>query len=175
MRRMGFNRWKMDLLRMLKLFSYAFAISCITKGAEAYTVVTISTSAPAGTETSFIATTTNTYQATVSTNPFFANTFSMVIYGPNPSYNPPPTNADLLNNIVTVDSFTYVYGWADGASYQQYRDANAAGDFIVNCDSPTYWSAPIDTTTCYAVLGIMENFIYEESLSTPTTVPGNFQ
>jgi hypothetical protein len=166
------------LVRKIPLFRSVWTcplllFQCIR--ADAYTVITASTAAPAGIEAAFIASTTNQFLSTIVPNPFFANTQSITLFGSNPNFNPPPTNADLLNALVTVDSYTYTSGWANGESYQQFQDVNLTGNFIVNCDSPTAWNIAIDTTTCYAVLGAIENAIYLESLSTPTVVPGNFQ
>ena len=165
--------------RIIPVLSLIFYGSGMSHG---YTTVVASTSAPAGVEAQFIAATTTQFNATVTTNPFFAGTFSVTLYGPNPSYNAPITNTQLLQQIdldsqymATVDSYTYANGWGNGESYQQYQDININDGFIVNCDSPTAWNVAIDTTTCYAVLNAMQGSLYQESLSTPTVVPGDFQ
>ena len=165
--------------------------------ASAYTVVTVSTAAPVGLEKDFIAQTTAQYAASVFVNPFVANTYQVQLFGPNPSFNPPPSNADLLNALVSVDSYTYVYGWGDGESFERYHDLGyftapigtvgmLDGGFFVNCSSPTYWNniqyssdtfqlVSMDSTTCNAVLSGVYNFVYQQYFSTPTVVPGFVQ
>ena len=143
---------------------------------HAFTQVTVSTAAPQGLESAFIASTTAQWLASVSVNPFFAGTYSIQLFGPNPSYNPPVSNADLLNAVVTVDSYTYVYGWENGEEYQQSQDVQKLTDYTVLCSSPSAWGlVAIDSTTCIAVLGDAENGIFQLQLATPTATPGNWQ
>jgi hypothetical protein len=154
-----------------------------TRTGHAYTVVTASSAAPAGIELAFIAATTTQFNATVIPNPFFPGTYSVTLYGPNPSYNPPLTSAQLLQQIdlneqyiTTVDSYTYPMGWADGESYQKYMDVNAATQITGACWNPLAWGGvQIDTTTCVTVGNTLSSTIYQENLSTPTVVPGNWQ
>lgn len=79
--------------------------------------------------------------------------------------------------MTTVASFTYTNGWADGASYQQFQDYNTAGQFLVNCSSPTYFPNPSlswDLGTCQAVVAALYSYIYDVHTGTPTVVPGNW-
>lgn len=151
---------------------------------QAYTVVVPSTSAPQGIEQTFIAATTTQFEATLFVNPLFAGTYQIQLLGPNPAYNPPVTDADLLQALVTIDSYTYVYGWADGMRYERGHDLGyftapagqigmPNGGFFVNCSSAPYFNVPaIDSTTCQGVLATVYNFIYQQNFSTPTVVPG---
>jgi hypothetical protein len=139
-----------------------------------YTVVTISTSAPQGLETSFIASTTNQYLSTLFVNPLFAGTYQLLLYGQNPDYNPPPTT---LEDALSLGATVYVYGFANGMTYQQTQIESmtvmmgslcaSATDFnLVNTSTMTF-----DTNTCFDVISTIEDSLYELSLSTPTPLP----
>jgi hypothetical protein len=149
----------------------------LVSNCQAYTVVTISNSAPTGLEKEFIASTTNQFQATTIINPFFQGTYQVELNGHNPLFNPAPTNLDLLNALVTVDSNTFVYGFADGMSYQQIVNENMVADFYVNCSSPTYFelvqvsSETFNKKTCMDVAASIYDAMFQASLSTPTTIP----
>ena len=125
--------------------------------------ITTSTGAPSGVGDSFIASTQNQYQAKVTPNPLVSDVYSVVLYGPNPNYNPPVTNADLLNAIVTVDSYTYVYGWVAGQQYERQNDVQIISSHYFECDT--------DTTCIHAITGAMGD-VYTQNFSTPTAVPG---
>ena len=161
---------------------------------QAYTVVTVSTAAPDGLEQSFISATTSQYSATVIKNPLASNTWTMKLLGLNPTYLPPVSSVDLLRSLVTVDSYTYVYGWADGMDYERTTELGfftspenqlgmPNGGFFINCSSAPYWNGmqvstqteqivSIDSTTCNAVLSGVYNWIYQSEFSTPTIVNG---
>jgi hypothetical protein len=156
--------------RYAKRVAWEICCGCLLAGsANAYTVVVLSTGVPTAIETQFIADTTNQFSAVIQTNPFFANTQTIVIGGINPNYNPPPTNMD------------YPLGWADGASYQQYKDTMLLDSFVVSCSTPSVFTlifattSTFDVSTCNDALNTANNSIFQESLSTPTVVPGNFQ
>lgn len=148
--------------------------------AQAYTFVTLGPNVPETIEQQFIASATTQYQATLVPNPLASNTYQLTLFGLNSSYNPPVTNLELLNSIVTIDSYTYVYGWADAENYQQNLDGTFLGSLIGKCDTPSDFtidqSTPptFDAATCQLVLEDAENAIYNESASTPTVVPGDF-
>lgn len=139
------------------------------RGEAAPTYITYASSAPVGTQPAVEA--SIEAQWTTALNPFFPDTLK--IYGPNPLYNPPVTNADLLNAIMTVDSYTYVYGWAQGMQYERNTDIGTLDDFVMNCSSPTFFGVvAIDTTTCVTVLEKLGDDIYTQNFSTPTIIPG---
>jgi len=162
------------------------ALVCFPRTGFSYTVVTVSTGAPAGLEQSFIAATTAQFTGAVFSNPFFANTNQILLYAPNPGYLKPVSNQDLLNALVTVDSTTYVYGWGAGTDSERWRDLGAftaSNGYLVNCSSVPYWNTlqvstttnqlvAIDTATCQAVLSGVYNAIYQQFFSTPTVVNG---
>lgn len=165
---------------MRQLLRNALATFALVSGlagfASAYTIVQVSSTSPAGLEASFIAATTSQFTASVVTNPFFANTTQVMLYGDNPRYAKPVSNQDLLNAIVTVDSYTYVYGWADGADYQQTSQISDISQFAVNCSSQTYFlkadkTKAWDPETCRGVLVSLLYYLYQESL-TPAPVRG---
>lgn len=150
--------------------------------ANAYTVVTVSSAAPAGTEAQVISQITTKFNATVVPNPFFANTNQITVYGANPNYLPPVTATQLLQQIdldaqymATVDSYTYTTGWADGVDYQQAQDVNTAQQMLADCLNPSFWNVPIDTGTCVGVASILSQAIFDEHFSTPTVTPGDWQ
>ncbi len=184
MRRLGPERRKVGVLHMRKLYFNALkviGISLIASYGSAYTVVTLSTSAPASLEKAFINSTTSQFSGTLSTNPFFAGTYQLKLDGLNPNYNPPVQQKALLDSLVSISSYNYVYGWGDGESYQQYVDATQAQSFIVQCSTPsvfvdkTAFTTPWDSQTCAATAWAMYQSIYQLHLSTPTVVPGGWQ
>lgn len=159
-----------------------------SQSAFAYTVAQPSPTAPPGLEAEFIAATTTQFNATVVANPFFPGTYSITLNGLNPNYNPPLTSTQLLQQIdldaqymADVDSYTYVDGWADGESYNQYQNAGIAQYFEVNCSTPSFFNlvqtstTTFDRSTCQDAMATVSASIYQELLSTPTVVPGDWQ
>jgi hypothetical protein len=149
--------------------------------AQAYTVVTISTGAPTGLEQQFLSATTNQFQASLLVNPLASNTYQLKLFGLNPNYNPLPTNLQLLDSLVSVDSWTYVAGWSNGESYQQSVTQNILAGYLVQCSSPTAFnlmqtsSSTFYLSTCQDTISTLINAIGQLHLSTPTIVPGNWQ
>lgn len=173
------ERRKGPMVFLRKLFGYSVqALAAIFLSAAtsfAYTVIQVSTASTPGLETSFIQATTSQFTASVFVNPLFANTYQILLYGYNPGYVKPVSNKDLLDALVTVDSFTYVYGWADGEAYQQHADNLLTEQFEVNCSTPFGISTSTwNTATCLSVTGAIDEAIFQESLSTPTFIPGGF-
>lgn len=174
----------MEILQLCKLSSRkrsSFWRLCLYFGAAlfgcgrfgySYTIVTISTAAPQGLERSFLAATTNQFLATVTANPLAANTYAVKLFAPNPAYNAPPST---LEQALSLGSTIYVYGWADGQSYQQHVHHNLVETYMVNCSTPIgFATSTWDISTCQAVTGAIDEAIFQESLSTPTVVPGGF-
>lgn len=149
---------------------------CVAR-AGAFTVVSISTGAPKSLEQQFISNTTSQFQATLLVNPLVANTYQLKLFGPNPMFNPPPTNKDLLDAVVTVDSYTYVYGWAAGGSYFLSQQEGAIGALGNLCDSATNYhliqtsTGTFDRSTCQDVITTIENNLFNVIITT-TPVPG---
>lgn len=186
LRSLGIWRWTMDLLRMRKIQIVEISLIAFfsTQIAWCYSVVQLSTAAPLGLEAQFIAATTTQFTATVTSNPFFAGTYQISLLGLNPTYNPLITNAQLLEQInldtqyiATVDSYTYVYGYAQGMTDQQTTEEGFVGSLGNLCGSPTNYALIQTTTgtfsqaTCQDVVATIENQLFDLSLSTP---PGNF-
>lgn len=171
-------------------FIAVFVLSCYCKVGNAFEQIVISTGAPQGTEAQFIASMQAQWNVKVISNPLASNTYGITLYGPNPSYNPPITNAQLMQQIdldaqyiENVDSYTYVYGWADGESYQQSETSNMLQNFMVQCSTPSVFvdtktinsNNPWNSTECQEVLNAALQDNFDLSLSTPTIVPGEFQ
>lgn len=151
---------------------------------HAFTTVTLAPGTPENIETQFITATTNQFQATVLTNPFFPNTFQITIQATNPKYDPPVTQIQLLQEIdqmgayeAMVDSNTYIFGFADGMTYQQTSEEAVVGHFGNLCNSPTSYNliqtgtSTFDPATCADVIGTIDAQLFAMSLSTPPVIP----
>jgi hypothetical protein len=143
--------------------------------AEAYTVVT--STAPATLEQALIAQIQNQFVATVFVNPLVPNTWQIKLLGVNPNYNPLVTNQQMLDATVLMSTTNFVYGFADGMTYQQKVQEGSVG-FLGNlCATATYFnliqtsSKTFDRSTCQDVITTIEDALFELSLSTPTPIP----
>lgn len=169
---------KIDLCRT-GLRSALCACLCLAlwTRSEAFTQVTISTAAPAGIEKTFLAATTAQFDGTVIPNPLASNTYSLILYGPNANYNapePPPSN---LEEALSLGATVYIYGFANGMTYQQTQEIGTVG-FLGNlCGAATNYdlvetsTKTFDRNTCQDVVATIENQLFELSLSTPTPLP----
>jgi hypothetical protein len=173
--RLSLSLRKISLFLKKRSALLLLAISC--GQAYAYTVI----QGPSALETSLIAATTNQYNATLTVNPFFSGTYQIELIAPNPNYNPPVSNQDLLDALVTVDSYTYTSGWADGESYQEFKQWNVTASYGNLCNGATNFNLVQTTTgtfdqgTCQDVVGTIANIIFNLQADTPTVVPGNWQ
>ena len=176
-RRLGSYRRRMDLLQLLKLCGATIGAFFLSAKCQAFTQVAISTGAPLGIETQFLAATTAQFNAVITKNPLAANTYSLKIYGLNPSYLSPLKDSDLLNAIVSLSTQTFVYGFADGMSYQTNVVERLDSNFVTNCSTPSLfnlaWTSTdtFDTKTCTDVLMTVLQAMYELNLSTPPVIP----
>lgn len=131
---------------------------------------------PESVEVDLLATVTTQFNLGVNPSSLAANTYDITIFGKNESFNPPPTNADLLNGLISVNKNTYPLGWADGESFQQSVDVKTAENFSALCSNAFFFDlVTIDSATCMAVTGALSDAIIQEHLAEPTTVPGDFQ
>lgn len=157
--------------------AYFLCLACGSQ-ASAYTTVVLSPSTPETIESELIADLTNQFNIQLTVNPYFPNTYQLTVLGVNPAYNPQPTNADLLNAVVTVDSYTYVYGWADGAENQNTISESMIANYYVNCSTPTAFNLAQSTVstfsaaTCQDVTQTIFNSLYQLQLSTPPVLNG---
>lgn len=147
--------------------------SLLTRAAEAHTVVDISTAAPAGLEEQFLAATTAQFLGKVTKNPLASHTYAAVLFGPNPSYNAPGAPPTTLEQALSLGATVYVYGWVEGMEYQQRAHNALVESFEVNCSTPIPTIETWDPATCVAITGAIDAAIFQESLSTPTFIPGN--
>lgn len=166
------------LMRFMSVLSVALFIFLIggISTCNAYTVI----EATPLLEQALIAQTTSQFDAKLVKNPLVPNTYQITLYSHNKNYNPPVTNADLLKAVVTVDSFTYVYGFVAGMEYQNRVDVDRAGYFEINCSSVPLFNLMNTSTstfnidTCKDVTATILNDYYTFRLSTPTYIGGGF-
>ena len=143
------------------------------KTAWGYTVV----NAPPAIESAFLANATNYFSADLIENPLFPNTYQLNIKGLNPSYVPTASVQQLLDTITTISTQTYVYGFADGMTYQQTIEEGSIGFRGNLCDSATSFmlnqstTSTFDKNTCSDVINTILNDLFQMSLSTPTPIP----
>lgn len=170
------------VLRLL----YAFAISGFIQAslalpvlAAGYTINVYIADSPeaASIKDSFIARTTDFFDATVKQSTFFTNTFSVNVKGLNPGYVPPApdpgiaTLETITRDLTAISTWTYVYGWADGTERERQSNADILGSYIVECSSPAHFGVDPDAEwsegTCNtALMGPIQD-IYEKSLEIP--------
>lgn len=150
-------------------------LSFSSMASQAYTVVTISTGAPTNLEKQFLAATTAQFQGVVTPNPFASNTYALKLFGLNPAYKAsvPLTFEQSLSLGATV----YVYGFANGMTYQQQVEEGSIGTLGNLCDSATAFMllqttpASFDRSTCQDVIATIMNQLFQMSLSTPAVIP----
>lgn len=144
---------------------------------HAYSVVTVSTVATAGLETQFIASTTNQYLSNLVVNPFFAGTYQIQLLGQNPNYNPPTPAPTTLEAALSLGATVYVYGFANGMTYQNGVDEGLAITLSNLCSSATNFTlvntttATFDTNTCLDAIQNVLDQLFNVDLSTPTVLP----
>jgi hypothetical protein len=142
---------------------------------QAYTVVTISTGAPTNLEKQFLASTTAQFQGLVTPNPSASNTYALKLFGLNPNYK---ASAPLtLEQSLFLGATVYVYGFANGMTYQQQVEEGSIGTLGNLCDSATAFMllqaspASFDRSTCQDVIATIMNQLFQMSLSTPSVIP----
>lgn len=139
---------------------------------QAYTTVLISSAAPSGLETQFLASATNQYVGTITPNPLASNTYTLKLFGSNPNYNAPPTPPTTLKQALSLGSTVYLYGYRDGAGYEEHVDNGIAQGFSINCSTPMPNVPTWDAVTCAAVSTEIANEIFNQYASTVPVVPG---
>lgn len=161
-----FNQW----IKITIISTFLFGFIWNVEAFQGYNVV-ITTSPDV--EASFLASTTAQFQGIVNPNPLASNTYSINLFGANPSYNPPPTT---IQQALSLGATVYLYGWVDGQHYERVHDIGIVGAYAVNCSSPTVFTlhqtstSTFDTATCQDALGMAYQIIYQQEFSTPTVV-----
>lgn len=136
-------------------------------------------------EASFLASTTAQFQNILNPNPLASNVYSINLLGFNPNYVSPgqvvpsaPCQLDQdISNMVANSTWTYVYGFGDGMSYQQKSETGVVGYLQNLCSTATYFNLVQATTstfnkaTCSDVIGTIENQLFNLSSSTPIVIP----
>lgn len=197
-RRVGQGQWKMGVLSLHKLFGAVCFISCLAAtSAYGYSFIQISTAAPTGLESQFIAATTTQFNAKVVANPLASNTYAITLYGLNPSYVTPST-ATCFNIAVDIDTTSlqsdlnvlvnagpqiirdpYIYGYAAGEENQNSVDEHLGFYMTGLCHAATNYTvinatATWDPGTCMDTLNTYVNNLYELNLSTPPVIAEPF-
>lgn len=145
--------------------------------AHSFTTVTVSSAAPAGTEALFIAQATSTFNASFYVNPLFANTYQIVLYGPQPS-----------NFTIIKDSETYSFIFGQGILNERSQDLNNLAGVDSNCDASPYcvgissmvvpsnyktysstYTIQISSATCQAIVCRIAGDIYQQDF-VPTLI-----
>lgn len=126
------------------------------------------------TESNFLANTTTYFEAKLVPNPLIANTYQLNLYGLNPSFNAPPTT---LQDALSLGSTVYVYGFANGMTYQNKVSENLTSGMIELCGNATNFNliqattATFNLATCQDVLSNLIDEFFNIDLSTPTPIP----
>lgn len=82
--------------------------------------VTFSTAVPANFQQEFIANTTGQYLSTLVPNPYFSNTYALMIRGKNPTYVPPVVSSPVYT-ATAVDQLIS-YGFGNGMDTERFQD-----------------------------------------------------
>ena len=160
------------LNRLIMALIGGFLFTTDVNADSGYNIVQMSTAAPTGTEDAFLAALEAQFIAGVTANPLASNTYSIKLYGPNPTYQAPAPPPTTLEQALSLGATVYVYGFADGQAYERKHDLDTVGHYDFNCSSPTFFGlVTIDTTTCFTIMGQLANDIYTQNFSTPTVIP----
>ena len=162
-------------------------LSGIADRATAYTVVTVGTGTPTSVETTLVSFATNYFQTTFVKNPLAANVYQITLWGLSPAYQPPVPQSVVsidtttwttnINALTAISTWTYVYGFADGMSYQQKCEIGVIGSYGNLCSSPTNFmlinatTATWNKATCNDLVATFINQLYSLSVSTPVVIP----
>lgn len=148
--------------------------------ADAHTVVDVSTAAPSGLESDFLRDATSQFLSSLYVNPYYPGTYALKLFARNPAYNPPPPPVvppTTLEAALALGATVYVYGFANGMTYQNEVAEGLVGRLGNLCQSATYFNL-IETSTktfnlgtCHDVVATIENQFFSLSLSTPTPIP----
>lgn len=170
------------MLQLYAVSRWVIFILCLSLASSrgfAFTTVTLSSGAPSGTENAFLSSTTNQFSSKLFSNPFFPNTYQLLIYGPNPSYNPPPSTQQILTTAAAISTTTFIYGFSDGMDYQNNVSISHASTMSGLCGFATNFALmdsstmTFDRWTCTDVLRNLINEFFQLDLSTPTPIPPN--
>lgn len=132
------------------------------------------------TEQGFLSSTTNQWMGTVVSNPLAPPTlpvYQINLTGINPAFNPSVTNLQLLNSIVQISTYNYVYGFGGGMIYQNKVDSDITTNYALTCSTPSAFNltqtstSTFDMATCEDVLDSVLNALFQVNLSTPPVLP----
>lgn len=141
------SAWRRALLvsmQAIQAWIVGFAVLSLLQCAHANTFVATSQGAQAGLEQEFIRQTTTYFDAKVTSNPFYAGTYSVTLNGLN-FYHPS----------------VYLYGYRDGAENQVKQDLGTISQYVLSCGTDT---------VCATAFGQLYSEIYDEDVSTITVI-----
>jgi len=165
------------IIQPVKILCICLALVAFTvaREAQAYTVIIPSTAAPAGTEQALIAQTTTYFNAVVTPNPLFPNTYRIDLYGPAVS-----------QFTIIKDSGTYAFIYGEGEEDERQRDIDNMVGPDLNCDASSYclnqstitapgnyqtygstYTVTLDTATCQAIVCRIAGDIYLQNFTPP--------
>lgn len=151
--------------RLAILLATVFLSTC----SQAYVVIQLGPGVPESAEQALLQATSAQFTVDTFVNPFFPNTYALTLHGLNPSYNPPLTNAQLIQLLPQ-------YPFGAGMMYERTTDAGHLGSYMGLCNSATSFNLiSIDSTTCQGVLGFMDNFLVTQTSGVaviPNPLPG---
>jgi hypothetical protein len=169
-----------SMQKLLRITQWIIVTLCLSLGGYpgfSFTQVTVSTSAPVGIEKVFLANATNQFQAVLVANPLAQNTYALKLYGFNPNWNPSPTTKEAMAAAVAISTTTFIYGFADGMTYENNISIGLAGEMSNLCSSATNFMLIQSSTetfsrdTCVDVLSNLLQEFFQIDLSTPTPIP----
>jgi hypothetical protein len=166
------SKWKERIMRTLIIAALLGVLPGLSR-AE-----TVNTYFPnVSLELDFLANATNQYLGTLTKSAFFANTYSFSVTRKNPAYQPPAPPLDpnrIVNEFIANSTYTYVYGWANGMENERAKNLRSISDFSVQCSSPGFYgvTGAWDVRVCTTTLANIHQYIYDQSFSTPTVIPG---
>lgn len=154
-----------SLVKKVSGLLYQSAGLILGSAAMALGAVTITSPTPA-IQADFIAGTTAQWESIVKPG-LFAGDFKVtltgkkIIHDPLPQISLPCTLDESIVAIVAVTTQSYVYGFANGQSYERQIDLGTIGNAYTVCAS---------TDTCTDGLYRVSNTIYQQNFSTPTVI-----
>lgn len=137
---------------------------------------------PASLQADFIANATTYFNGQLVANQYVPGSYNLTITGKKAAPPPPPTQCPSdfdrdLALMVSASTWTYVYGFANGASDERFRDMTTVSNYLVQCSSPSIFNhvtgstSSWDVFTCQDALGTAVMRINEQNTGEPSFIP----
>lgn len=131
----------------------------------------------------FLASTTAQWQAQLVPNPYYSNTYTLTLTGPNTGYQVPVVTPSFVQldtttfvRLLTQNATnSYIFGFADGQTYGRAVDLGILAGFEVQCSSASLFGASTSTWSqlpCVLSLTAAATGINQQNVATPTVIPG---